>query len=159
MFFELPQSSIKGWISNHQGRVQETREAKDRASYCCHRLAQVTPQNLSFRIPFFFFFFWRHPATCRILVPGPVTELGSLQWKRRVLTTGPPEGSWGSIFLHHLLQNPSLPLLWMPLPLCPHPGVSPPAPERLLLPLPALPLTARRFQANHFVEGPSSGFV
>ena len=55
MFFELPQSSIKGWISNHQGRVQETREAKDRASCCCHRLAQVTPQNLSFRIPFFFF--------------------------------------------------------------------------------------------------------
>ena len=146
---------MKGWISNHQGRVQETREAKDRASCWCLSLAQATPQTfLSGSV-----FFWWHCAACRILVPGPVTELRSQHWKRRVLTTGPPEDSWGSIFLHHLLQNPPVPLLWTPPSLCPHPGVSPPALGLLLLPLPALPLTARRFQANHFVEGPSSGFV
>ena len=37
-----------------------------------------------------FFFFWPQWAACGILVPQPGIELVPLQWKRRVLTTGPP---------------------------------------------------------------------
>ena len=38
----------------------------------------------------FFFFFWLHRAACRILVPRPGSNPCPLQWKRGVLTTGPP---------------------------------------------------------------------
>ena len=40
-----------------------------------------------------FFFFWPHPAACRILVPRPGTEPVPLQWKHGVLTTGLPGNS------------------------------------------------------------------
>ena len=35
-------------------------------------------------------FFWLHLAACEILVPRPGIEPMPLQWKHRVLTTGPP---------------------------------------------------------------------
>ena len=36
---------------------------------------------------------WPHRAACRILVPRPGIELRPRQWKRWVLTTGPPGNS------------------------------------------------------------------
>ena len=41
----------------------------------------------------FVFCFWPRCAACRILVPRPGTEPGPRQWKRQVLTTGPPGNS------------------------------------------------------------------
>ena len=38
----------------------------------------------------FFFFFWLHHSRCRILVPDQGSNPRPLQWKRGVLTTGPP---------------------------------------------------------------------
>ena len=38
----------------------------------------------------FSLFFWPGHAACGILVPWPGSNPHSLQWKRRVLTTGPP---------------------------------------------------------------------
>lgn len=38
----------------------------------------------------FFFFFWLHCVTGRILVPQPGFELVLLQWKHRVITIGLP---------------------------------------------------------------------
>ena len=39
---------------------------------------------------FFFFFFWLCNMVCGILVPNQTWNLCSLQWKLRVLITGPP---------------------------------------------------------------------
>lgn len=70
---------MKAWISNP---VAEFRKpgGKDRASCWCLSPGTGYSQNLSFRICFWFF--WWHCAACRILVPGPVTELRSQQWKQ-----------------------------------------------------------------------------
>ena len=42
---------------------------------------------------FFYLFFWPRHVACRILVPWPGIEPRPRQWKRRVLTTGPPGNS------------------------------------------------------------------
>ena len=44
---------------------------------------------------FFFFFFWLIQVACGILVPQSVIDPHPLQWKLRVLTTGPPGNSQG----------------------------------------------------------------
>ena len=44
-------------------------------------------------LTFFLLLFWPRCAACRILVPRPGIEPRPRQWKRRVLTTGPP---WNS---------------------------------------------------------------
>ena len=45
---------------------------------------------------FCFVFFWLCQAACGILVPRPGIEPAPLQWKRGVLTTGPP--GWGCLW-------------------------------------------------------------
>ena len=42
---------------------------------------------------FIYLFFWLRHAACRILVPQPGVEPGPRQWKRGVLTPGPPGNS------------------------------------------------------------------
>ena len=62
-------------------------------------------------------FFWPHHAACSILVPQPGIEPGPQQWKRRVLTTGPPGNSRKCLYLWW----PSLPLMCSgQLKECPH---------------------------------------
>ena len=48
-----------------------------------------------------FFFFWQCGAARRILVPRPGSNLCPLQWKLRVLTTGPPGKSPFYLFEDH----------------------------------------------------------
>ena len=56
---------------------------------------------ISVPLPFLFFFFfrffvlfWLHHVPCKILVPQPGIKSDHLQWKCRVLTTGPPGDSF-----------------------------------------------------------------
>ena len=61
----------------------------------CQPLILIAFASLSFFLSFFFFFFffWLRHVTRGILVPWPWTEPRPRQWKRWVLTTGPPGNS------------------------------------------------------------------
>ena len=54
--------------------------------------------NTFYLFKFFFLFFRPRRAACGILVPQPGIKPMPLQWKRVVLTTGPPGKSLHFIF-------------------------------------------------------------
>ena len=102
------------WRDSITGRVFRFWMAKTIDS--CHQLFSTNFLLFWAEVFIFLFFllFWPCRAACGILVPRPGIVPAPLQWKRGVLTTGPPAKSYGQRSLkdcHLRIQTNTLFLL------------------------------------------------